>query len=47
MSDTPAEQPDEAGTDWDRERDGRMADHATPDDAVQTVRWRPGQGAGA
>lgn len=22
---------------WDRDRDGRMADYATPDDAVTTV----------
>ncbi|MEE6295211.1 hypothetical protein [Georgenia wangjunii] len=26
------------GIDWDRERDGRMADYAAPDDAVPTVR---------
>ena len=26
---------------WDRDRDGRMADHAAPDDAVATVPYDP------
>jgi hypothetical protein len=30
------------GIDWDRDRDGRMADYAAPDDAVPTVPYRPG-----
>ena len=27
--------------DWDRERDGRMADYATDDDAVPTTPYDP------
>ena len=29
--------------DWDRERDGRMADYATDDDAVPTTPYKPGE----
>lgn len=30
---------DHDADDWSRDRDGRMADHAAPDDAVATVPW--------
>lgn len=29
--------------DWDRDRDGRMLDHQTPDTAVRTRQYVPGQ----
>lgn len=38
MSTTPTERDD---LDWSRERDGRMADYATADDAVTTRPYDP------
>ena len=33
--------PDVDDLDWDRDRDGRMADYATDDDAVPTAPYDP------